>query len=147
MSTSSCPIYHLSPLPLDCGLQGGSRYLRMLIKVGFEKYKPTGYLVIIQIALWPGSLSVSVLEQCLVLGEACAFKQHNYLMSYVGNTGTVCNDNSRTVVCIFTFLLSWLCRVPADYEWDIVTIMRSSGPACAPVLHSPQWASQLVPII
>jgi hypothetical protein len=38
--TPPCSIKHLSP-PLVGGLEGRSKHLRTLIKVGFEKSKPT----------------------------------------------------------------------------------------------------------
>jgi hypothetical protein len=36
-----CPISHFPPLPLANGLSGKLKSLRTLIKVAFEKYKPT----------------------------------------------------------------------------------------------------------
>ena len=45
-STSPCPIYHLSPLPLDGRLErGGQKIFKpLLIKLSFEKSKPTNHI-------------------------------------------------------------------------------------------------------
>jgi hypothetical protein len=40
-SISPCLINHLSPLSLVVGLEGRLEHLKILIKVGFEKCKPT----------------------------------------------------------------------------------------------------------